>query len=178
MFQTEVRENSNTLLSSITSCLKSCRLWDNAEKHSKARDATGDDIIQRMRFACWMRSYKHILRMCITYCFSTVRMVTRTHLNVVLFIYCLCCIIFSKLYSTMTMFLDVRRHPKRVSAVIVPWHWRVDLTAESRTYACAWYCYIAGRSGHGKSHSVRTLQSEVILRETFCCKRNYDSSSY
>jgi len=30
----------------------SCRLWNNVEKHDTARQATDDNIIQRMRFAC------------------------------------------------------------------------------------------------------------------------------
>jgi hypothetical protein len=29
-----------------------CRLWDNVEKHGGARQATDDNIIRRMRFAC------------------------------------------------------------------------------------------------------------------------------
>ena len=33
---------------------KSCRLWHKVEKYSIARDATNDNIIRRMRFACWM----------------------------------------------------------------------------------------------------------------------------
>jgi hypothetical protein len=33
--------------------LKSCRLWDNVEKHDTARQAT-DNIIWRMRTACWI----------------------------------------------------------------------------------------------------------------------------
>ena len=33
---------------------KSCLLWDNFEKYGRARRATDDSIIQRMRFACWI----------------------------------------------------------------------------------------------------------------------------
>jgi hypothetical protein len=33
---------------------KSCRLWDNVEKHGTARQATDDNIIRRMRFTCWI----------------------------------------------------------------------------------------------------------------------------
>jgi hypothetical protein len=33
---------------------KSCRLWDNVEKYGTARQATDDNIIQRMRFTCWI----------------------------------------------------------------------------------------------------------------------------
>jgi hypothetical protein len=33
---------------------KSYRLWDNVEKYGTARHATDDNIIRRMRFACWI----------------------------------------------------------------------------------------------------------------------------
>jgi hypothetical protein len=41
---------------------KSCRLWDNVEKYGRTRQATDDNIIRRMRFACWItkaRIQKH-----------------------------------------------------------------------------------------------------------------------
>jgi hypothetical protein len=34
--------------------LKSCRLWDNVEKYGIAGQVTDDNIIRRMRFACWI----------------------------------------------------------------------------------------------------------------------------
>jgi hypothetical protein len=34
--------------------LKPCRLWDNIEKCDGAREATEDNIIRLMRFACWV----------------------------------------------------------------------------------------------------------------------------
>jgi hypothetical protein len=37
---------------SITFSRKSYRLWDNVEKYGTARQATDDNIIRRMRFAC------------------------------------------------------------------------------------------------------------------------------
>ena len=33
---------------------KLCFLWDNVEKYGTARQATDDNIIRRMRFACWI----------------------------------------------------------------------------------------------------------------------------
>jgi hypothetical protein len=33
---------------------KLCRLWYNVEKHGRARQATDDNIIWRMRFAYWI----------------------------------------------------------------------------------------------------------------------------
>jgi hypothetical protein len=33
---------------------KSCRLWDNVENHGGVREAADDNIIRRMRIACWI----------------------------------------------------------------------------------------------------------------------------
>jgi hypothetical protein len=55
MFQTKVVEKIKThFLCSITFSRKSCRLWDNVEKYGRARQATDNNIIWRMRFACWI----------------------------------------------------------------------------------------------------------------------------
>jgi hypothetical protein len=55
MLQTKFVEKIKThILYSITSFLKSCHLCDNVEKCCKARQATGDNIIRRMRVACWI----------------------------------------------------------------------------------------------------------------------------
>jgi hypothetical protein len=54
-FQTEVVEKIKTdILCSKTFFLKSCPLWDSVEKYHTARQATDDNIIRRMRFACWV----------------------------------------------------------------------------------------------------------------------------
>jgi hypothetical protein len=42
------------ILCSITFSRQSFRIWDNVEKYDRARQATNDNIIQRMRFACWV----------------------------------------------------------------------------------------------------------------------------
>jgi hypothetical protein len=55
MFQIKVIEKIKThILCSITFFRKPCRLWDNVEKYGTARQATDDNIIRRMRFACWI----------------------------------------------------------------------------------------------------------------------------
>ena len=33
---------------------RSCRLWDNVEKYGRDRQVLNDNIIWRMRFACWV----------------------------------------------------------------------------------------------------------------------------
>jgi hypothetical protein len=55
ILQRNVVERIKThILCWITICLKSCRLWDNVEKYGTVRQATNDNIIRRMRFACWI----------------------------------------------------------------------------------------------------------------------------
>ena len=50
------RENRNTcfVFHNFFPSRKPCRLWDNAEKCGTARQAAGDNVIRRMRFACWI----------------------------------------------------------------------------------------------------------------------------
>jgi hypothetical protein len=55
MFETKVVDKIKThILCSIMFFRKSCRLWDNVGKYGTARQATDDNIIRRMRFACWI----------------------------------------------------------------------------------------------------------------------------
>jgi hypothetical protein len=83
MFQTKVVEKDKThILCSITFSRKSCRLWYNVGEYGTARQATDDNIIQHMRFACWITKATDTLRICNTYCFSMATMVTWTRLNV------------------------------------------------------------------------------------------------
>ena len=51
MFQKEVVQKIKTyILCSITVFRKSCRLWDNVENFGRARQATDDNMVWRMRF--------------------------------------------------------------------------------------------------------------------------------
>jgi len=52
------------------------------EKYCSARRATGDNIIQRMRIACWITKITDVLRIYNTHYFSTATVVTRTRLNI------------------------------------------------------------------------------------------------
>ena len=55
MFQTTFVEQIKThILCSVTFCRKSHRLWDNVGKYGRAGQATDDNIIRRMRIACWL----------------------------------------------------------------------------------------------------------------------------
>jgi hypothetical protein len=55
MFQTKIAGKIKTrILCSITFFRKSCRLWDNVKKYGTAGQATDDNTIRRMRFACWI----------------------------------------------------------------------------------------------------------------------------
>jgi hypothetical protein len=55
MFQTKLVEEITTCkLCSITFSHKSCRLPDNVEKYSRARQATNNNILRRVRSPCWV----------------------------------------------------------------------------------------------------------------------------
>jgi hypothetical protein len=83
MFQTFVVEKIKTyILCSVTFYRISCRLLENVEKCGTARQATDDNIIRRMRFACWITKATNTLGICNIYCFATVTVVTRTRLSV------------------------------------------------------------------------------------------------
>jgi hypothetical protein len=48
------RENQNTHFMFNNFFRKSCRLWDNVEKYGTVRQATDNNIIRCLRFACWI----------------------------------------------------------------------------------------------------------------------------
>jgi hypothetical protein len=63
------------------------------EKYGRAGQATDDNIIWRMRFACWVNKATDTQLIFNTYCLSTVTVVTRTHLNDSFFTYMGCLVI-------------------------------------------------------------------------------------
>jgi hypothetical protein len=55
MFRTKLVEKAKTHIScSVTFIHKWHRLWCNLEKYSRARQVTADNIIWRVRIACWL----------------------------------------------------------------------------------------------------------------------------
>jgi hypothetical protein len=64
-----VQKIKTHILSSKTFFQKSHCLWNNVEKYGRSLQATDDNIIWRMRIACWIR-YIHTLRIRNTYRFS------------------------------------------------------------------------------------------------------------
>jgi hypothetical protein len=68
---------------------KSFRLWDNLDNCGTDWQHTEDDIIGRMRAACWINKHvdTHTLRKFNTRCFSTATMATRTRLIVKFTVY-------------------------------------------------------------------------------------------
>ena len=89
MFWTKFVEKIKThILYSILFPPKLCHLWDNVEKSGTATQAT-DDNIQCMHYECWIHKARDTLRLCNTYRSSTATIVTRTHLNVTLYVHCL-----------------------------------------------------------------------------------------
>ena len=70
---------------------KSCRLWYDVEKYGRPRRAADDNIMRRMRFACWIRGYRLTLRLCNTHSFSTSTFVSWTRLSVTWYVRYLSC---------------------------------------------------------------------------------------
>ena len=50
----EVHKGHVVELGGGTFCLKSCRFSDNVEKYARAEQVTVDNIMRRMRIACWI----------------------------------------------------------------------------------------------------------------------------
>jgi len=66
---------------------KSCRLWENLQKYCRTRQATGGNIIRRVRFVCWITQTTDIhSEYVILNCFSTATIVKLTRLNVALYV--------------------------------------------------------------------------------------------
>ena len=83
VWEESCRENKNTHFVFFFVCVwKLCCLWDNVEKYGKARQATDDNLIQCMHFACWLAKATYTLKMCNNYCSSTATVVLWTCLNV------------------------------------------------------------------------------------------------
>jgi hypothetical protein len=60
------------------------------KKYGTAWQATDDNILRLMHFACWIKkNFRHTLRLCNIYFFSTATFVARAHLSVTLYIHCL-----------------------------------------------------------------------------------------
>jgi hypothetical protein len=66
------RENQNTFSIQLL-FRKSCHLSDKEEKYIGVRQATDDNVIWRMCFACWTTKATHALRIYHTYCFQRQR---------------------------------------------------------------------------------------------------------
>jgi hypothetical protein len=82
-----LRQIKTRILYSIHCLRKSFRLWDNVEKYCRGGQVT-DDSIAHVHCMLGIYGYKHTLKMCNTYCFSTVTIFTRTRLSVTLYVNC------------------------------------------------------------------------------------------
>ena len=67
---------------SVAFCRKPSQLWFNMGTHGTPRQATDDNIIRRMRFACYITKATDTVIIYNIYCFSMATMVRRTRLNV------------------------------------------------------------------------------------------------
>ena len=102
MFQTKRAEEIKTqFYAQQIFSRKSCRLWDNVGGKNCRTKQTTDDNTVRVARSFWVTDYRHTLRICTIYCFSPTKMVTRTHLNVTLYVHSFYCFVAS--WSTLTM---------------------------------------------------------------------------
>ena len=77
---------------------KSCSLWDNVVIYCRARQATDDNIIRRMSFACRInkariKTHTHINLIFNTYSFSMEIMLTWKRQSITLHLHCLSCLL-------------------------------------------------------------------------------------
>jgi hypothetical protein len=84
------RENQNTHFVSRKLIPGNRVLWENVEKYGKARRATDENRIRRMRSACRITKATDKLRMCNTYRFSAASVVAQTCLCVDVYIHVAC----------------------------------------------------------------------------------------
>ena len=94
MLQTNVVENRTTpILYSRTFLFffENRAIYENVEKYCRTEQAT-DGNKAHAHFMLNTQVYKHTLRICNTYSFSTAVTVTRTRLNVTLYVHCLSCL--------------------------------------------------------------------------------------
>jgi hypothetical protein len=88
------RENETNISPSRSFFRKSCSLSDNVEECGEAREATDDNVIQSMRFACWKikATFTHP-KYVIPTAFPRRQCVTRTHLSVASHVQCPSCLL-------------------------------------------------------------------------------------
>ena len=83
MLRTKVVEKIRIyILCSTTFSIKSCHLWDNLEKYGRTRQATDDNAIRLVRFACWITKATNTLRIFKTCCSFRTTVVTRTPFDI------------------------------------------------------------------------------------------------
>jgi hypothetical protein len=80
------KKNTHFTFSNVFFSRKSCLLRDNVEKYCRALQAT-DDSMEHAQCMLDTYGYKHTLKICKTYSFSTAIMVARTRLNVTLYLH-------------------------------------------------------------------------------------------
>ena len=80
------KSHQTPILGSLTFFRKSYRFDIMWGKCGRTRHTKNNNIILRMRFACWIGN-RHTLRLCNTCCFSTATVVSRRRLNVTLYLH-------------------------------------------------------------------------------------------
>ena len=83
MFKTKVVEKIKMhVIYPLRFFRKFYRLEDNVENYGTTEETTCENVMWLMRFVCWITKAKNTLTTFTPYCFSTVKIVTRTCLNI------------------------------------------------------------------------------------------------
>ena len=115
---------------------KSYRLRDNVKKYGTAGQATHDNItLAHALFMLNNKGYRHTLRICNTFCFSTAKMVTRTPVNIT-FICTLSCsfghVIFTCYFSSLSNFRYSCYILQRLAATVMSHYYLAGTNATRR----------------------------------------------
>ena len=125
MFQIKVAEELKTHIScSITFFRKSCRLWGNVEKYGKARSATDNNIIQSMRFACWITEATETHFWYIILIAFLLQHLLHDRVSVLRYTYIACLVLLMNVGHVVLL------------CCLVAWCWACD-----KTHSCCYYYY-------------------------------------
>jgi len=110
-------ENQINILFSINVFLKSCLLRDGVKKCG--RPFTPPMVCNTVHAFCILYNnyYRHTLRICNIYCFSTAKVVTRTHIHVTFIVHCLFSYLYWALCNDITFLQTFLNMSFRVSKI-------------------------------------------------------------
>ena len=129
------------------------------DKHGKARQVAHGNIIWRIRIASWITKYRNTLRIYNTYCISTTTIVTRTRLNVILYVY----------------FLSYRNLPTPRATKLVQHRLTTTYRARQKGRKCKWITAHRASANHIQE-ATAAEPVKVVIGQVFGSKYGTDVS--